>query len=401
MHFVLPERVEFILSSLESKGFAADVVGGSVRDLLLGKTPDDYDITTSATPDEIKQVFSGERTIDTGIKHGTVSLILDGRAYEITTYRVDGEYKDSRHPETVYFTKKIEEDLSRRDFTVNAMAYNPRIGVTDPFGGREDLERKIIRAVGDADVRFGEDALRILRGIRFSSVLGFDIDECTSSAIHRKAHLLKNVSAERIFVELKKMLSANHAYESILEYSDVLLTVIPSLERICLPDKEVFCSADFLSRIASVFYLSSNSPGKAFAEFCHDMHTDSALRDRGYAILSSVGRYNLTDVVSLKHLLHDHGEEKARELINLEIILGKASSLSLSYLDKLVSSKVCYRLSDLKVDGDDMLSLGIRGKMIGETMDYILNCVIESQVANDRQELLTLAKRYIEQIRRP
>ena len=392
MRFALPENVKYILATLEAAGYNAHIVGGSVRDLLLGKQPDDFDITTSALPEETKSVFATERTVDTGIQHGTVSLILEGRAYEITTYRLDGEYKDSRHPEAVYFTKKIEEDLSRRDFTVNAMAYNYTTGLVDPFGGREDLERKIIRAVGDADVRFGEDALRILRGIRFSSVLGFDIDEDTSIAIHNKAHLLKNVSAERIFVELKKMLSADHSYELILEYSDVLLTVIPSLEKICLPVKEAFYSADFLSRIASIFYFSSNKPAKAFAEFCHDMHTDSALRDRGYAILSSVGMYNLTDVVSLKYLLHDMGEEGARALIRLEIILGKASPLSLSYIDELVASKVCYRLSDLKVGGSDMLALGVKGRRVGEILNSLLAAVIENKMPNDRDTLISYAK---------
>lgn len=395
MQFNLPENVEYILNTLESKGYTADIVGGSVRDLILGKSPDDYDITTSATPEEIKSVFENHRTVDTGIKHGTVSLILEGKAYEITTYRIDGEYKDSRHPEQVFFTKRIEEDLARRDFTVNAMAYNPLRGLIDPFGGRRDIARKIIRAVGDAEVRFCEDSLRILRGIRFSSVLGFCIEESTASAIHAKAHLLKNVSVERIFIELKKMLCADYAYDLLYEYSDVLLTVIPSLERICLPRKEAFSSADFLSRITSVFYLSSNNPGKDFAMFCRDLHTDSALRDSGFAIISSVGQYDLTDVISLTHLLHDLGAERAKELVNLEITLGRADKISLSNLEALVASKVCYRISDLKIGGDDIVKLGASGKKIGQAMEHLLNCVIEKRVANDKEELILLAKRYI------
>lgn len=396
MKFILPEKVEYILAMLESAGFSADIVGGSVRDLILGKTPDDYDITTSATPEETKSVFSNHRTVDTGIKHGTVSLILDGKAYEITTYRLDGEYTDSRHPNEVFFTKNIVEDLSRRDFTVNAIAYSPIRGITDPFCGISDIENKTIRAVGDAKVRFTEDALRIIRGIRFSSVLGFDIDPSTASAIHEKADLLKNVSAERIFVELKKMISADFAHELIGEYSDVLLTVIPSLKKICLPDRKAFSSAGFLSRITSVFYLSSKEPGRAFTTFCRDLHTDSALRDNGYAILSSVGQYNLTDVISLTHLLHDLGEGRSRELINLEIALGRANNHSISYLEALISSKVCYRISDLRIGGEDLMSLGVKGKKIGQTLEYLLDCAIEKQVANDREELLLLAKQYIE-----
>ena len=395
MKFSLPQNVEFIINTIEAAGFSADIVGGSVRDLLLGKSPDDYDITTSATPDKIKEIFADYRTIDTGIKHGTVSLILDKSQYEITTYRIDGEYKDSRHPEQVFFTKRIEEDLARRDFTVNAMAYNPVRGLTDPFGGVEDLNRKIIRAVGDAPTRFNEDALRILRGIRFSSVLGFEIDEDTSVAIHNKAPLLKNVSVERIFVELKKMLLADHAYKLIYEYSSVLLTVIPSLQMIRLPDETAYSSADFLSRITSMFYLSSKEPNRAFVAFCRDLHTDSALRDDGYAILSSLGRYKLTDVVSVTHLLHDLGEDRARKLVDLEITLGREKKEVISYLDALVSAKVCYRIADLKIGGDDLISLGVRGKKIGETIEYLLNCVIENQIANDRGELLALAKKYI------
>ena len=204
MNFPLPKTVEYIISTLEGAGYRADVVGGSVRDFLLGKTPSDYDITTDATPDMTKEVFRHERTIDTGIKHGTVGLYLDGEVYEITTHRVDGEYKDSRHPESVSFTTDIKEDLARRDFTVNAMAFSPRFGITDPFGGREDLENQIIRAVGDPTLRFTEDALRILRAVRFASVLGFEIEEKTALALGEKADLLKNVSPERIWVELKK-----------------------------------------------------------------------------------------------------------------------------------------------------------------------------------------------------
>ena len=223
----LPQNVEYILEKLEKNGYRADIVGGPVRDFLLGKIPDDYDITTSASPEETKLVFSDLRTVDTGIKHGTVSIILDGEQYEVTTYRIDGEYKDSRHPETVTFTRNIEEDLRRRDFTMNAIAYSPRHGITDPYGGREDTAAGIIRAVGEPRLRFTEDALRILRGVRFAATLGFEVEKDTGCAMLETRHLLKNVSVERIYVELKKMISGKYSYDVLSCFSDIILDVIP------------------------------------------------------------------------------------------------------------------------------------------------------------------------------
>ena len=303
MRFNLPSHVEYILATLEAAGYHAHIVGGSVRDLLLGKNPDDFDITTSALPEETKAVFSDKRTVDTGIKHGTVSLILDGKPYEITTYRLDGEYKDSRHPEAVYFTKNIVEDLSRRDFTVNAMAYNPTTGLVDPFGGRDDLKLGIIRAVGDPYVRFNEDALRILRGIRFSSVLGFKIEDKTSKAIREKRQLLSKVSAERIYVELKKMLSGIDSYSVVLNYPEVITQVLPMLDEVRLPDIELFSSADYRSRILSLFYLSTDNPTTDFDLACHSLRTDTHFRKLGVSALFSVGKYDLSTELGLTRLL--------------------------------------------------------------------------------------------------
>ena len=183
MNFTLPNAVEFALTSLEKAGFEAYIVGGCVRDILRGETPSDYDITTSATPKQTISVFENERIIETGLQHGTVTLIKDGMPLEITTYRIDGGYTDNRRPDSVIFTPNLKEDLARRDFTVNAFAYSPKSGIIDVFGGREDLNNKIIRSVGDADGRFNEDALRIMRAIRFASVLGFEIEEHTKKSI--------------------------------------------------------------------------------------------------------------------------------------------------------------------------------------------------------------------------
>ncbi len=392
MKFILPTNVEYIISEMERAGYRAHIVGGSVRDFLLGKTPDDYDITTDATPDETKAVFSNHRTVDTGIKHGTVSLILDGKPYEITTYRVDGEYKDSRHPESVFFTKKIEDDLARRDFTVNAMAYSPSDEIIDPFGGCDDLKKGIIRAVGCPSVRFTEDALRILRGIRFSAVLGFEIEEETAIALRNKSSLLNNVSAERIYIELRKTISAPYAYSVITSYFDVILCVIPSLKRLTLPDAEMFLKADYTSRLLSIFHLSVDSPAIAFEKFCRHLHTDNHIREIGCSVLKGVGKFDLANEISLTHALRQLDLEATEELVKLEILLGRAEDSALALLKKLIEEGVCYRISDLAVDGGDMLTLGLSGREIGEMLSRLLEAVIDKKVDNEREKLMIFAK---------
>lgn len=383
--FNLPNDVLYILRRLEDAGYRGDVVGGSVRDLLLGRSPDDFDITTSATPEEIKAVFSDLRTLDTGIKHGTVGILLDGFVYETTTYRVDGEYLDSRHPESVSFTRNIEEDLARRDFTVNAISYSPTHGLCDPFGGRSDLEKGIIRAVGEPSLRFREDALRILRGLRFAATFGFEIEERTSLALRECAHLLTNVSAERIWVELRKTIAQPYAYGILREYSDVFLRVMPGIDSLVLPPEDAFDSADPLSRLLLLFVGSGEG---GFDLFCRGLKTDNHLRLLGTAILRSVGKYDPFDRISLTKALRDLGEEATRGVINLEIALGRATTESKKLLDDLISEGVCYRISDLDLTGSDVMSLGISGREVGIALDHLLTAVIEGRVENTKTELL-------------
>ena len=204
----IPKKVEYIIEELTSNGFEAFAVGGCVRDTILGRNPQDWDVTTSASPMDVKRIF--KRTIDTGIQHGTVTVMLDKEGFEVTTYRIDGEYEDSRHPKEVTFTTNLTEDLKRRDFTINAMAYNPKSGIVDEFGGIEDLDNKIIRCVGVAKERFTEDALRILRAVRFSAQLGFEIEEETRAAAAELAPTLKKISRERIQSELSKLMVSPH-----------------------------------------------------------------------------------------------------------------------------------------------------------------------------------------------
>ncbi|MBQ5565782.1 MAG: HD domain-containing protein, partial [Clostridia bacterium] len=225
----LPDEVKTAIEKISKNGFEAYIVGGCVRDSLLGKTPKDYDITTSASPQEVEKIFSDCRVIETGIKHGTVTVLINSMPLEITTFRIDSEYVDNRHPESVTFTKSLREDTARRDFTMNAIAYNNFTGICDFYGGETDIKNKIVRCVGNPDLRFNEDALRIMRAIRFSSVLGFEIEENTRSSIFKNKELLKNISSERIAAELVKLLCGKNAKKVLCEYIDILGVVMPEL----------------------------------------------------------------------------------------------------------------------------------------------------------------------------
>lgn len=230
MNIQLPQKVDYIINQLVKNGFEAYAVGGCVRDSILGKEPEDWDITTSAKPEEVKNIF--KRTIDTGILHGTVTVMLEKEGYEVTTYRIDGEYEDNRHPKEVEFTSNLVEDLKRRDFTINAMAYNTQNGMVDIFGGLKDIQMGIIRCVGSARDRFDEDALRILRAIRFSAQLGFEIEEETVEAIKEKKENLKNISAERIRVELNKLLLSDYPEKLFIAYkTGITKVILPEFDR--------------------------------------------------------------------------------------------------------------------------------------------------------------------------
>ena len=229
----LPSYIVKVLDMLENAGYEAFIVGGCVRDSLMGNTPHDYDITTSALPEETERVFSGMRLIETGMKHGTVTVIADGSPVEITTYRVDGEYHDSRRPDHVSFTRSLREDIARRDFTVNGIAYSPKRGMFDYFSGAEDIRRRVIRCIGEPEKRFHEDALRILRGLRFSASLGFEIEKYTALAMLDSRELLLNISAERIFSELSGMLTGRESWHNIRRvmsrFRDIFAVIIPEL----------------------------------------------------------------------------------------------------------------------------------------------------------------------------
>lgn len=386
----------YILDTLYSAGYRADVVGGPVRDFMLGKEPSDYDITTSALPEQVKTVFAEHKTVDTGIRHGTVTVIVDSEPYEITTYRTDGEYKDSRHPESVSFTADICEDLARRDFTVNAMAYSPLYGITDPFHGREDLALGIIRAVGDPRVRFGEDALRILRAVRFASVLGFEIETNTADALRELSHLLLNISAERVYTEWTKLLAGESAYSVIRDFVSVISVIIPELSALVLPREDRFLVAGPFIRHLSLFALSSDAPSSDWDTAMRRLRAPTAYRENGADVLAHLDTSDITSLSDAGRLLHSLGRERAMMLAELKILLGDFDSRQISLIDDYVKFGLPYRVSDLALRGEDVMRLGARGREIGRILECALVSVIDGEVENTKEALSEYVEGIIE-----
>ncbi len=389
----IPHGAEFIISRLNAHGHRGDIVGGCVRDFLLGKEPADFDITTDALPDEMHSIFSDLRTVDTGIKHGTLTVLVDSVPYEVTTYRIDGKYTDNRHPDRVSFTDKLSDDLSRRDFTVNAMCYNERDGITDIFGGREDLSRGIIRAVGTPVQRFREDSLRILRALRFASTLDFEIEKETARAIFETVDLLRNVSRERIYVEWKKLISGVGAARILREYGSVITVVIPELSGICdFPMPTGFSKAESEIRELSLFCLASReAAARKFSAAMQSLRSDNKHKKFGICVLENLGleTQNETD---LRLLLVKIGAECTLGVIKLKILLGMAKEAELSLLNEILAANPCYRITDMKLNGNDLSEIGIRGRAIGDTLDKLLLLIARGKVANEKEELLKVAK---------
>lgn len=381
----LPENVKYILSTYREAGFEAFVVGGPVRDALLQKEPTDYDITTNATPEETREIFRTRRILDTGLAHGTLTLLLDGEPYEVTTYRVDGEYTDHRHPDTVTFTRSLCEDLARRDFTVNAMAYAPESGLVDPFGGRDDLSRCLLRAVGDPYCRFEEDALRILRGLRFSSVLSFAIEEKTAEAMRERAPLLSSVSVERILVELDKLLMGARAVEVLSRYRDVLVHAVPELPLVKIPELSPLDGAPERLLLLAV---CSGLRAEQYRALCTRLHTDRARRDLGERVYSVLSHPYATDA-DLLILAHEGGREAALLSLTLRAILGEPTEEARSRLAELLSLGAPTAISDLAVRGADLSALGLRGVEIGATLRSLLYSVMRGECENTRESLLS------------
>ena len=370
----LSKNAKLIIDSLRNAGFEAFAVGGAVRDSLMGRVADDLDITTSAKPEDTKKVFSAFPVIETGIKHGTVTVVLDRTPFEITTYRTEIGYADSRHPDSVSFVNNVTEDLARRDFTMNAIAYSPYDGIVDPFCGYRDIQNKIIRTVGDPYKRFSEDALRILRALRFSSVLGFEIEDNTAKAIFELAENLKFVSSERIYTEMKKLVCGTNAQFVINEYIQVFKTILPingdykAIHK--LPN-------DHAMRLYCLF-------GESYIDALTVLRADNKVKSVCRAISSS--KPIPTDEAELKFYISALGKEAAKTVIAYRKALFNEDSDNKA--DLLLNSEMPLYLSDLAVNGNDLLDIGIKGKEIGEMLNALLVSVIRGETKNEKNSLI-------------
>ncbi len=380
----IPVSAEKIINRLKELGYEAYIVGGCVRDALLERVAYDYDITTSALPEEIKAIF--EKTVDTGIAHGTVTVLSDGVPYEVTTFRIDGEYSDCRHPVSVSFTKNVEYDLARRDFTVNALCYNHENGVIDIFGGISDLKKRIIRAVGDARLRFSEDALRVFRAIRFAATLGFEIEENTKRAIFEYKENLKNVSVERIYTEWKKLLAGAHAYDVIREYIDVITVCIPELKRLKLPDRVAFESLNAEERQIALFAVAGGK--EIFSSAITRLKADNKTKELGLSVLGNLTLSDSMTDVELKLYLQRISDEGALAAAKVSSALGNCSYAIYSKLYIMISENTPRRISHLAIGGDDLLKAGYKGEEIGRMLSKLLLLVAKGDLQNEKKDLI-------------
>lgn len=439
MFIQLPEKVEFIIDTFTKAGYDAYAVGGCVRDSILGRTPADWDITTSALPEQVKKLF--KRTVDTGILHGTVTIILNKEQYEVTTYRIDGEYEDRRHPKAVVFTANLTEDLKRRDFTINAMAYNDKTGIVDEFGGMKDIERQTIRCVGKAEERFGEDALRIMRAIRFSAQLGYGIEERTRQAIDKLAPTLSSISAERIQTELIKLaVSDNPDYLKLAYDNGVTKIILPEFDKMMetMQNNPHHCysvgehslqamkkvDADRILRLSMLFH----DIGKPAARTTDETGTDhfyghasigyemtkSILKrlkfdnDTIYKVCSIVRYHDYKIELTPKHVrraVAAIGEDIFPYLFPVKKadIYAKSLYLRAEKLDELNKLQTiytqitiennCVSLKTLAVSGKDLINAGMKpGRELGETLNFLLEIVMDNPMHNTKEFLMKQIK---------
>ena len=439
----LPQTVQYCIDALEAAGFQAYAVGGCVRDALLGLTPADYDLCTNAKPEEISRVFCAHQKLYHGQKHGTVGVILDGQVYEITTFRTEGGYQDARHPDWVKFVPNVEEDLARRDFTINAMAFNPKTGYIDPFGGQQDMQNKILRTVGDPQKRFQEDALRILRGARFSARFRLTPEPATKAAMMELASLMHNLAKERVFEELCKLLFSATA-EDLAVFSPLLTQVIPELApSVGFLQHSPHHAYDVFTHTAHVVEAVPQELGLRWAALLHDVGKPACFtRDengrghfKGHAKVSedmantvllrlkapSALRQQVTELISLhmtplepdKKLLRRRlgklGQERLEQLLLLQEAdmgskgTGKPEELKQfaairDVLAEVLAEDACFSIKDLAINGWDLQQAGFTpGPEIGKCLSWLLGQVQDEVLPNERQVLLHTAKELLEE----
>lgn len=398
----IPKEVKTALNILNKNGFEAYIVGGCVRDSLLGVVPNDWDITTSARPEEITGCFEGFRTINTGLKHGTVTVIINGRQLEVTTYRIDGEYTDNRRPDSVIFTKDVSCDLKRRDFTINSLAYN-KGGIIDLFGGARDIESKIVKCVGEPDERFNEDGLRILRALRFASVLDFNIDARTSSSIHSNRNLLSNISRERISSELNKLITGVNYYNILKEYKDVIEVFIPEIAKISEENWSVILDSmgygeGAVLRLALMLH-ETNEPDKILRNLKYDGATIKSVK----IIAAYKDEEILQDKILIKTQLNKIGYDNFVNLLKFKKAIFKALGREYELknmrsaekiLNEILINKECYNLNMLEINGEDLIREGFtKGVFLGSVLNEILKLVIEEKLENRKELLVDCARK--------
>ena len=442
----LPDDAKKILDMLQSSGFEAYVVGGCVRDSLLGIEPKDWDICTSAKPEEVIACMGGLEVIKTGIKHGTVTVLVGKEPYEVTTYRTDGAYSDHRHPDEVFFTTSLFEDLSRRDFTINAMAYNEEEGLVDMFSGRDDLQRGIIRCVGYPDLRFEEDALRVLRALRFSSVYGFVIDGTTSNAIHRNARSLRRIANDRIRDELVKLLAGKNAYEVLMAFSDVICEIIPEIGpcRGFVQNNPYHCYTVYGHIACAVGAYKGDDAAVNMALLLHDIRKPGCYTEdengghfKGHAVASAKKAQvildrlhfdnktfnNIFELVlyhdaelaatekSVRRWLNRIGPVQFQRLLavrNADIAAHAPATWEKNYavtkqadelFAKILKEQQCFKMKDLKINGRDVIALGVpEGETVGAVLSFLLESVLDGALKNEKEELLRAAKEWIKKM---
>jgi len=437
---VIPKDVQYIIETLESNGYEAYVVGGCVRDSILGRIPKDWDITTNALPLEVLNIFKSLElnVIETGLKHGTVTVMINHVGYEITTYRVDGEYEDSRHPKEVKFVNDIIKDLARRDLTINSMAYNFEKGLVDPFNGLEDLNNKIIKCVGSSEDRFNEDALRMMRAIRFSAQLGFEIDTQTQSAIYNLYQNLKNVSAERIRDEFNKILLNDSIKIYDLIYSRLINIFMPEFKIRGFNQNNPYHDLTLLDHTLKSVKIVENELHLKLVMLLHDlgkvktqttdengishyyehpsvsveiasmildrMKYDNDTKDK---VLILIGYHdcNLESRKAIKRALNKMGEDLLRDLIKVKWadilaqnpVYAKERLMTLveteQILNEIINQKECFSVKDLDINGKDLMELGYKqGREIGYTLNELLKIVIEDNSLNTKEKLIGIIK---------
>lgn len=404
VRIALPKDVKHIIDVLMENGYEAYAVGGCVRDSILGRVPGDWDITTSALPMQVKGLF--RRTVDTGIQHGTVTVMLGRNGYEVTTYRIDGRYEDSRHPESVEFTPKLEEDLKRRDFTINAMAYNDEHGIVDIFDGVGDLQRKIIRCVGNAHDRFDEDALRILRAVRFSAQLGFGIEENTAGAAKELAVNLKKISSERIHTEFNKMLKSPHPdYFSVADAIGIMEIVLPEYHVMSAEDKAFVgtlareCACQLPERYAAMLFMSGGyseeDPADTAKRVLKRLKLDNDTINTA-SMLLHFGMLEITDDESrIRHIIYETGDKNILRILDFRTAYEKCIGNDITDVRRMydICNMIfergdCVSLKNLAITGKELIAMGVpAGRQMGEILNSLLMLVLDNPQFNDREQL--------------